>query len=67
MSYEAMGTLIDRWLADPAFRSALRTNPKETVRQTGVALTKEEWEVLQKIDWSASDEELKLRASRFFV
>lgn len=61
-----MGTLIDRWLADPVFRTALRANPKETVRQTGVALTKEEWEVLQKIDWNASDEELKTRASQLF-
>lgn len=67
MSYEAIGTLIDRWLSDPVFRAALRADPRETVRKTGIALDQEEWEALQRIDWNASDEELKRRASKLLA
>lgn len=64
MSYEAVGKLVDKWMTDAAFREAVRKNPKEAVRGTGVALTQEEWQALEQMDWNVSDEELKIRVSK---
>lgn len=64
MSYEAMGKLMDRWMQDTDFRVAMRKNPKEAVRQSGVLLTDEEQETLMHIDWQLSDEALQMRVSK---
>lgn len=56
--------LIDRWMNEPQFREALRRNPEDAVRQSGVTLSEDEWAALRAIDWSASDEELQTRVSR---
>ena len=64
MSRENIGKLMDRWINEPAFRDELRGNPEATVKKTGMELTGEEWAALKSIDWSLSDEELKLRANK---
>ena len=57
-------TLMDRWENDPGFRAELRRDPEGAVRAAGVSLSDEERTVLGAIDWSQSDEELSVRASK---
>ena len=64
MSREAIEELVDRWLNDPAFRTAVRQDPEGAIRATGVELDADEWAGIRKIDWSLSDEELSVRASK---
>ena len=64
MSRETVSTLIDRWMNDPSFRSALRSNPEQTLKRGGYQLDPDEWAALKAIDWSQSDEQLKARASK---
>lgn len=64
MSRESVRTVIDRWMTDPGFRSALRANPEQTIKQGGYQLDPDEWAALKAIDWSQSDEQLKARASK---
>lgn len=65
MSYSEMGKLIDRWLADASFRSALRTDPDGTVKKSGMTFSAEEWAVFRTVDWSLPDDQLRERASKF--
>ena len=65
MSREAVETLMDRWMNEPAFRTAMRQDPEGTVKRTGVALDADEWAALRSVDWNLSDEELKARASKY--
>jgi hypothetical protein len=64
MSREAVETLIDRWINEPAFRQELRTDPEGAVRAAGAVLEAEEWAALRSVDWSLTDEELQTRVSR---
>lgn len=64
MSRESIGKLMDQWINDPSFREELRGNPEEAVRNSKMELNEEEWAALKSIDWSLSDEELKLRANK---
>ena len=66
MSREAIGELVDRWMNDPAFRAAVRQDPEEAVRGTGVELTEDEWAAIRSVDWSLSDEELLSRATKYY-
>lgn len=66
MGYTEMGKLIDRWLADASFRSALRTDPEGTVKTSGMNFSAEEWAVFRTVDWSLTDDQLRERASKFF-
>lgn len=64
MSRETVGILLDRWINEPAFRDELRHNPVGTVEKIGLALDEEEWAALKSVDWSLSDEELRVRMSK---
>lgn len=64
MSQQAIEILFDRWMNDPTFRVAIRQDPEEAVRRTGVELTQEEWAALHAIDWSLSDEQLQARVNK---
>lgn len=66
MGYENMGRLIDHWLNYAPFREALRKNPAEAIRQSGISLSPQEIALLGTIDWSVSDEALQERVSKFF-
>ena len=63
MSRESIETLIERWMEDDAFRVAVRKDPEEAIRATGLELTKDEWGAVRNFDWSLSDEELSARAN----
>lgn len=67
MSYSEMGKLIDRWLADASFRSALRTDPEGAAKQTGMNFSAEEWAVFRTVDWSLTDDQLRERANKLFA
>lgn len=66
MTHENMGRLIDHWLNDVPFREALRKNPAEAIRHSGIHLSPEEMALVGTIDWSISDEALQERVSKFF-
>ncbi len=66
MSYETVGKLIDKWLNDPGFRSALRENPEAVIKKMKINLSEEEWVALKKMDWNMSDEALSQRVNKFF-
>jgi hypothetical protein len=66
MGYENIGRLIDHWINYAPFRAALRENPAEAVRQSGIRLSPEEEKLLGQIDWSLSDEALQERISKLF-
>ncbi|MGO9059539.1 MAG: Os1348 family NHLP clan protein [Candidatus Binataceae bacterium] len=63
MSRAAVESLIDRWMNEPDFRAALRQDAEAAVRTSGVDLTSGEWDVLRRIDWNLSDEELQTRVN----
>jgi hypothetical protein len=64
MSREALESLIDRWVNEPAFRQELRTDPEGAVRRSGAELDQAEWAALGQVDWGLSDEELQARVSK---
>jgi predicted ribosomally synthesized peptide with nif11-like leader len=63
MSRESIEALVEKWMEDPSFRSAIRQDPEGAIRSTGLELTDEEWAAVRGIDWSLSDEELSARRS----
>ena len=63
MSRESIESLVERWMEDPSFRSAVRADPEAAIRATGIELSTEEWAAVRNIDWSLSDEELTTRSS----
>lgn len=67
MGYENVGRLIDHWINYAPFRQALRKNPVEAIRQSGIQLTPEELKLLTNIDWSLSDEALQERISKLLA
>ena len=64
MANSAVQTLVDRWLNDHAFRSAVRTNPEAAVRGAGIELDADEWAALRSMNWEASDGELEARLNK---
>ena len=62
MSREAVETLVDRWLNDPAFRGQVRADPECAIQATGVALDADHSSALKNVDWTASDQDLALQA-----
>jgi len=58
--------LLDRWIEDESFRTALRSDPVVAVRGLGVEPTVEEREWLTSIDWTLSDEELEQLLEKAF-
>jgi hypothetical protein len=67
MSEQGGVVLLDRWIEDESFRSALRSDPVQAIREIGVEPNEEERRWLGSIDWSLSDEELEqLLEKRFY-
>lgn len=64
MSHEIIGKLIDKWMQDATFRAAMRKDARGALRATGLPLSQEEWETVDRIDWKLSDEQLKARVSK---
>lgn len=64
MAHSAVRLLVDRWLNDRAFRSAVRANPEDAVRSAGIELDQDELAALRSMAWEASDAELEARLSR---
>lgn len=64
MGHEQIGKLMDRWMRDPAFRAAMRKDPKGALRASGIPLSPEECATVDRIDWTLSDEQLKARVSK---
>lgn len=67
MAYENIGRLVDHWLNYEPFREALRKNPVEAIRQSGIKLTPPELDLIKTVDWSLSDEDLQARLDKFFT
>ncbi len=65
MNRQAVETLMDRWINEPAFRTQMRQDPEGAVKRSGVELNDEEWAALRSIDWSLSDTELQTRVSKY--
>ena len=59
MSEQGGVVVLDRWIEDESFRTALRSHPIEAIRGLGVEPTDEEQQWLASIDWTLSDEELE--------
>ena len=55
MSHEALGKLLDRWIAEPEFRAAVKENPLAAIAAAGVTLNEEEQAAVAAVDWSLSD------------
>ncbi len=64
MSRSGVEILLDRWESDREFRAALRRDPEEAVKASGVSLSDDERAALKAIDWSQTDEQLSARASK---
>lgn len=64
MSHMNIKQLVDRWVADPGFREAMRQNAEATLRKEKIELSPAELKVLGGIDWNLSDAELTTRLSR---
>lgn len=64
MAQSAVRVLVDRWLTDQAFRSALRANPEAAVQSAGIELDQDELAALRSMAWDASDAELEARLSK---
>jgi hypothetical protein len=56
--------LLDRWILDNGFRTALHRDPAAAARGVGVNLTSEEEGALRAIDWSQTDGALTARVSK---
>lgn len=63
MSRESIEALVERWMEDTSFRSALRKDPEGAIRASGMELSPDEWAAVRNFDWNASDEELNTRAN----
>ena len=63
MSRQSIEALVEKWMEDTSFRSAIRKDPEAAIRATGLELTTDEWAAVRNIDWSLSDEELTARSS----
>jgi len=63
MSRESIEALVERWMEDTSFRTAVRSDPEKAIKATGVDLSADEWAAVRNFDWNVSDEELTTRAS----
>jgi len=67
MSREVLEELLERWMDDASFRTAVRQDPEEALRATGLELDENEWAAIRALDWSLSDEELSPRVSKIWA
>ena len=64
MNQETVEMLIDKWMNDVSFREEMRSNPHAVLEKSGITISDEDKEIIEKIDWSLSDEELLARVSK---
>ena len=56
--------LVEKWLADPSFRTQMQRDPEGTVQKCGITLTAEEWTTIRNVVMATSDEALRTRISK---
>ena len=61
MSIPELERLLDRWVADPAFRQAVRQDPEGEITRAGFQLDDAEWAAIGQTDWNLPDAELRAR------
>ena len=64
MNCDAIETLMDRWMNDPAFRAEMRADPEAAVKASGLHLDEDELAALKAIDFNLADEDLQARVSK---
>ena len=64
---EAMQQLADRFMNDTDFREQMKQDPEGAAERSGLQLDAEDKQALKSMDWSASDEELKTRVSKYIT
>ena len=63
MSRDSIEALVERWMEDTSFRTAVRADPETAIKATGLELNSDEWAAIRNFDWNVSDEELTTRAN----
>jgi hypothetical protein len=61
MSIPELERLLDRWVADPIFRDAVRRDPEGEITRAGFQLDETEWAAIGDTDWSLPEEDLRTR------
>ena len=61
MSIPELERLLDRWVADPAFRDAVRHDAEGAITRAGFRLDETEWAAISETDWSLPDAALRAR------
>ena len=67
MSIPELERLLDRWVADPAFRQAVRHDPEAEITRAGFHLDDTEWAAIRQTDWSLPDDELRARMTNLLA
>lgn len=62
---ETMQQLAERFMNDEQFREQMRQDPEGAAERSGFQLDDEDRRALRSMDWSATDEELNQRVSKF--
>jgi hypothetical protein len=65
MSHDAVADLVERYLNDPAFRSAFTQDPEAAVAAAGIQLDEDELAALHSTVSSHDDQPLKPRVSKY--
>lgn len=63
MSNDALGRLVDRWVSDPSFRTALAQDLRGALCDAGLEVNETELSLLSNVDWDCSDAALEARLS----
>jgi hypothetical protein len=59
-----MRLLADRFIHDASFREQMKQDPEGAAEGSSLPLDEGDKQALRSIDWSGSDEELKVRVSK---
>jgi hypothetical protein len=62
---EAMQQVAERFMNDEQFREEMRQDPEGAAERSGYQVDDEDKQALRSMDWSATDEELNQRVSKF--
>ena len=65
MSHDAVADLVERYLNDPAFRSAFEHDPERAVAAAGFQLDSDELAALHRTVSSRDDQPLSPRVSKY--
>jgi hypothetical protein len=67
VSIPELERLLDRWVADPAFREAVRRDPEGEITRAGFRLDDTEWAAIRQTDWGLPDDELRARMTHLLA